>query len=162
MTPKERPGEPSGSLNVPGLPLHRFPFLSSSPQPLGTLVPGQASPCGYPGCRHAGRGSRGAFLTSRLRGAPGVQRGPSAGQTSRGDGPHLLFPACAPGGWATRKSLQTRIGLQGCFPPRAGPGRGVGGARGAPPCPSSAAVPAPVICLSVLCTYIIRSLTLSV
>lgn len=80
VTPKERPGEPDGSVHITGLQLHHFHFLSSSLQPLGTLVPRPASPCGYPGGRRAGRGSRGAFLTSRLRGVPGVKRGPSAGQ----------------------------------------------------------------------------------
>lgn len=96
VTPTERPGGLDGSVHIAGLQLHHFHFLSSSPQPSGTLVPRPARPCGYAGCRHAGRGSRGAFLASRLRGAPGVKRGPSAGQISRGERATPPLPSLRP------------------------------------------------------------------
>lgn len=126
VTPKERPGEPDGSVHITGLQLHHFHFLSSSPQPLGTLVPRPASPCGYPGGRRAGRGSRGAFLTSRLRGVPGVKRGPSAGQISRGERPREpALQEAGPRGRACRPGSAFRAASHH------GPAQGEGwGARG--------------------------------
>lgn len=162
LPPTERPGNPNGSVSISGFRWHP-PSLSE--------LPVLASGVGHPGSQTSpflcvskvGGGKLGCPSPPQAeRGAPGVKAGLRADQMSRAGGP-----------WR-ESGPQGRVGRPGgVF--RAAPqheGDGGGGGRGwgavpsrripAPPRPTSAAVPAPVICSSVLCTSIIRSRTLSV
>lgn len=141
--------------------VHHFHFWKSSPQPPGTLVPGLAAPHGAPRCRHAGPGSRGALRPEGLLACEWVT---SAGRQATPPPPP--GPAWQPGPReAGPHGAQSRICPEGCFPPRVRPAESWGASSPPPRCCSSpvfSCLPAPLICSSVLCTYIIRSLTLSV
>lgn len=157
--PTERPGDPSGSVSISGLRWHPHSF-SEMPVPAPAVGhPGsQTSPSSW--ASKVGGGKPGCPSTPQAeRGAPGVKAGPGAGQMSRAGGPRREpgphGRVGRPGGVfrAASQHEEDGGGVRGAVPSRRIP---------APPRPTSAAVPAPVICSSVLCTPIMRSLTLSV